>query len=136
MMQNIRLMAILLATLTPGVGSGAHSPTAWTRGHYIGEEATADDVVAYWSFDEPERQGVVLAADQSGQGHTLSEHPKFAQFHAIGEGRVGKGLVCANTTNAISALRAVSTRRGLRGPRQKIIMAPPRHRRTAVVVCR
>ena len=108
MQRNTGVWAFILAVFVASAGLAAHSPTAWTQGHYTGEEVTAEDVVAYWSFDEPEQGGVALAADHSGNGHILSEHPKHAKFHSIGEGRVGGGLVCANTTNAMPALRAVS----------------------------
>ena len=107
-MRRIMWLAVIASVSVSGSASAEHSPTAWHRGHYTGDETTAPDVVAYWSFDGPEQDGVVLAADGSGKGHVLSEHPHFAAHHTVGAGRVGQGLVCTGTTNAMSALRAVS----------------------------
>ncbi|NLF17085.1 MAG: hypothetical protein GX595_07495 [Lentisphaerae bacterium] len=70
--------------------------------------------MGYWSFDEPEQEGLILAEDKTGNGHQLSESLRFRDCHTIGEGRVGDGLVSTGTDDAISALRSVSADFNLR----------------------
>ena len=79
MMLRIWISAIVIGLLVSASSALAdHSPTAWTRGHYTGSELTADAVVAYWAFEEPEKDGLAPAEDGSRRGNVLVQPPTAA----------------------------------------------------------
>ena len=87
--------------LSPGAVLAVHSPTAWTQGHYSGSEVSADDVVAYWSFEEPEKDGLVVAEDGSPRGNVLIEHPMHPDRTGVvklGPGKSGEAFFSATAT--------------------------------------
>ena len=106
------ISAVVIGLLLSGnVVLAAHSPTAWTRGHYSGSELSADDVVAYWAFDEPEKDELVVVEDASKRGNILVEHPMGAAkvgVVTLGPGKSGKALFSDTATGKDRACRSAS----------------------------
>ena len=103
--------ALICLFISPGVGLAAHSPTAWTRGHYSGSEISADDVLAYWPFEDPEKDGFVVVEDGSGRGNVLIEYPvnqAKAEVVTLGPGKSGKAFFSANAVHQDRACRSMS----------------------------
>ncbi len=112
MMLRTWISAVVIGLLMSGnVVWADHSPTAWAQGHYSGSELSADDVVAYWAFDEPEKDGLVAVEDGSRRGNVLTEHPMNAarvDVVTLGPGRRGKALFSATATDKDRACRSAS----------------------------
>ena len=112
MMIRILISVMLIGLfLSPGAVLAVHSPTAWTQGHYSGSEVSADDVVAYWSFEEPEKDGLVVAEDGSPRGNVLVEHPMHPDRTGVvklGPGKSGEAFFSATATGKDRACRSMS----------------------------
>ena len=112
MMPRLGIFSIVVGLLLSGnVVLADHSPTAWTRGHYSGSEVSADDVVAYWAFEEPEKDGLVVAEDGSPRGNVLIEHPMNPDRVGVvrlGPGKSGEAFFSATATSKDRACRSMS----------------------------
>ena len=112
MVLRIWISAVLIELLVSvSVGLAAHSLRGWTRGYCSGSEISADDVIAYWAFEKPEKDGLVVVEDGSRMGNVLVEYPVStarAGVVTLGPGKSGKDLSSATATDKDRACRAVS----------------------------